>query len=140
MNRFFTLILLVAAIVSLVSTGFSLKKVFSMEEEIAKLKIEKIELMQEHEECLIYKEKSLRKELVTKYLDSVMLLLNKMEKGYEPTQEDTENFHERIDFITKNINSVAVSKEETNLVLSFIDSAKKTFETRIMTAPEKDKD
>ncbi|MBO4699509.1 hypothetical protein J5690_07890 [bacterium] len=140
MNRFFTLILLVAAIVSLVSTGFSLKKVFSMEEEIAKLKIEKIELMQEHEECLIYKEKSLKKELVTKYLDSVMLLLNKMEKGYEPTREDTENFHERIDFITKNINSVAVSKEETNLVLSFIDSAKKTFETRIMTAPEKDKD
>ena len=140
MNRIFTVILLAAAIVSLVSTGFSLKKVFSMEEEIAQLKAEKIELMQEQEECLAYKEKSLRKELVTKYLDSIMVLLNKMEKGYEPTREDSENFYERTDFIAKNINSLAVSQEETNLVLTFIDSAKKTFETRIMTAPEKDKE
>ena len=140
MNRIFTVILLAAAIVSLISTGFSLKKVFSMEEEITQLKTEKIELMQEQEECLAYKEKSLRKELVTKYLDSIMALLNKMEKGYEPTKEDSENFYERTDFIAKNIDSVAVSKEEANLVLTFIDSAKKTFETRTVTAPEKDKD
>lgn len=140
MNRIFTVILLAAAIVSLVSTGFSLKKVFSMEEEIAQLKTEKIELMQEHEECLAYKEQSLRKELVTKYLDSIMSLLNKMEAGYEPTEEETANFYDRIDFIEKNINSVAVSKNETGLVLTFIDSAKKTFETKIKAAPEKDKD
>ena len=140
MNRIFTVILLAAAIVSLISTGFSLKKVFSMEEEITQLKTEKIELMQEQEECLAYKEKSLRKELLTKYLDSIMALLNKMEAGYEPTKEEKANFYDRVDFIEKNINSVAVSKEETNLVLTFIDSAKKTFETRIMTAPEKDKE
>lgn len=140
MNRIFTVILLVAAVVSLVSTGFNLKKVSSMEDEINKLKAEKIELMQEHEECLTYKEKSLRKELVTKYLDSVMLLLNKMEKGYEATKEDIENFYERTGFIAKNIDSVAVSKEETNLVMTFLDSAKKTFETKIKTAPEKDKE
>lgn len=140
MNRIFTVILLAAAIASLVSTGFSLKKVSSMEDEINKLKAEKVELLSEHEECLAYKEKSLRKELVTKYLDSIMLLLNNMEKGYEPTNEDTENFYERTDFIAKNIDSVAVSKKETELVLSFIDSAKKTFETRNRTAPEKDKD
>ena len=140
MNRIFTVILLVAAIVSLVYSGINMKKISSMEKEIATLKAEKIELMQEHEECLTYKEKSLRKELVTKYLDSIMLLLNNMEKGYEPTKEDTENFYERTDFIAKNINSVAVSKEETNLVMTFLDSAKKTFETKIKTAPEKDKD
>ena len=140
MNRIFTVILLVAAIVSLVYSGINMKKISSMEKEIATLKDEKIELMQEHEECLTYKEKSLRKELVTKYLDSIMLLLNNMEKGYEPTKEDTENFYERTDFIAKNINSVAVSKEETNLVMTFLDSAKKTFETKIKTAPEKDKD
>jgi len=125
MNRIFTVILLLAAVISLVSTGFSLKKVFSLEEETARLKAEKIELMQEQEECLAYKEKSLRKELVTKYLDSIMLLLNKMEKGYEPTKEDNENFYERAGFIVKNIGSVAVSNEETNLVLTFIESAKK---------------
>ena len=140
MNRIFTVILLAAAIASLVSTGFSLKKVSSMEDEINKLKAEKVELLSEHEECLAYKEKSLRKELVTKYLDSIMLLLNNMEKGYEPTKEDTENFYERTDFIAKNIGSVAVSQKETELVLSFIDSAKKTFETKNRTAPEKDKD
>ncbi|MBR6421577.1 hypothetical protein IKS86_02540 [bacterium] len=140
MNRIFTVILLIAAIVSLVYSGINMKKISSMEKEIATLKDEKIELMQEHEECLTYKEKSLRKELVTKYLDSIMLLLNNMEKGYEPTKEDTENFYERTDFIAKNINSVAVSKEETNLVMTFLDSAKKTFETKIKTAPEKDKD
>lgn len=140
MNRIFTVILLVAAIVSLVYSGINMKKISSMEKEIATLKDEKIELMQEHEECLTYKEKSLRKELVTKYLDSIMLLLNNMEKGYEPTKEDTENFYERTDFIAKNINSVAVSKEETNLVMTFLDSAKKTFETKIKTTPEKDKD
>lgn len=140
MNRIFTVILLIAAIISLVYAGINMKKVSSMEEEIEKLKIEKIELMQEHEECLTYKEKSLKKELVTKYLDSIVSLLNKMEKGYEPTKEDTANFYERTDFIIKNINSVAVSKEEINLVMTFIDSAKKTFETGVKTAPEKDKD
>ena len=140
MNRIFTVILLAAAIASLVYSGINMKKVSSMEDEINKLKAEKVELLSEHEECLAYKEKSLRKELVTKYLDSIMLLLNNMEKGYEPTKEDTENFYERTDFIAKNIDSVAVSKKETELVLSFIDSAKKTFETRNRTAPEKDKD
>lgn len=140
MNRIFTVILLLAAVISLVSTGFSLKKVFSLEEETARLKAEKIGLMQEQEECLAYKEKSLRKELVTKYLDSIMLLLNKMEKGYEPTKEDTENFYERTGFIAENIGSVAVSNEETNLVMTFLDSAKKTFEAGSNPAPEKDKE
>ena len=140
MNRIFTVILLVAAIVSLVSTGFSLKKVSSMEDELNKLRGEKIELMKEHEECLAYKEQSLRKELLKKYLDSIMSLLDKMEAGYEPTKEETVNFYDRIDFIEKNINSVEVSKAETGLVLTFIDSAKKTFETKTKAASEKDKE
>lgn len=140
MNRIFTVILLVAAIVSLVSTGFSLKKVSSMEDELNKLRGEKIELMKEHEECLAYKEQSLRKELLKKYLDSIMSLLDRMEAGYEPTKEETANFYDRIDFIEKNINSVEVSKAETGLVLTFIDSAKKTFETKTKAASEKDKE
>ena len=140
MNRIFTAILLVAAIVSLVSTGFSLKKVSSMEDELNKLRGEKIELMKEHEECLAYKEQSLRKELLKKYLDSIMSLLDRMEAGYEPTKEETVNFYDRIDFIEKNINSVEVSKAETGLVLTFIDSAKKTFETKTKAASEKDKE
>jgi len=140
MSRIFTVILTAVAVVSIVYAGINMKKVSSMEEEINKLKAEKIELMQEHEECLAYKEKSLKKELITKYLDSIMVLLNKMEKGYEPTQEETANFYDRIDFITKNIGSASVSKEETKLVMTFIESAKETFETRPETPSEKDKD
>ena len=140
MNRVFTVILLLAAVVSLVSTGFSLKKVSSMEEEINKLKAEKIELLSEHEECLTYKEQSLKKELLTKYLDSIVILMNRIDAGHTPTKEEIDNFYDRTDFIVKNIDSAAVSKEETNLVLTFIDSAKKTFETKIQTAQGKDKD
>ena len=140
MNRVFTVILLLAAVVSLVSTGFSLKKVSSMEDEINKLKAEKIELLSEHEECLTYKEQSLKKELLTKYLDSIVIILNRIDAGHKPTKEEIDNFYDRTDFIIKNIGDAAVSKEETNLVLTFIDSAKKTFETKIQTAQEKDKD
>ena len=140
MNRVFTVILLLAAVVSLVSTGFSLKKVSSMEGEINKLKAEKIELLSEHEECLTYKEQSLKKELLTKYLDSIVILMNRIDAGHIPTKEEIDNFYDRTDFIVKNIGSAAVSKEETNIVLTFIDSAKKTFETKIQTAQGKDKD
>jgi hypothetical protein len=138
MNRVFTAILLIAAIVSLVSTVFSLKKVSSMEEEIDRLKAEKITLLSEQEECLTYKEQSLKKELLTKYLDSIVILLNKIDAGHTPTKEETDNFYDRTDFIVQNIGAAAVSKEETALVLTFIDSAKKTFEAKIKASPEKD--
>ena len=113
MNRVFTVILLLAAVVSLVSTGFSLKKVSSMEDEINKLKAEKIELLSEHEECLTYKEQSLKKELLTKYLDSIVIILNRIDAGHKPTKEEIDNFYDRTDFIIKNIGDAAVSKEET---------------------------
>lgn len=140
MNRIFTVILLLAAIASLVSTVFSLKKVSSMEDEINRLKAEKIELLSEHEECLTYKEKSLKKELLSKYLDSIVILLNRIDAGHKPTEEEVSNFYDRTDFIIKNIDSAAVSKEETNLVLSFIDSARKTFETKINNPSGKGKE
>lgn len=138
MNRVFTVILLLAAVVSLVSTVFSLKKVSSMEDEVNQLRAEKIALLSEHEECLTYKEQSLKKELLAKYLDSIVILMNRIDAGHVPTKEETDNFYDRTDFIVKNIGDAAVSKEEANLVLTFIDSAKKTFETKIQTAPEKD--
>lgn len=139
MNRFFTIILLLAAIVSLVSTVFSLKKVSSMDDEINRLRAEKIELLSEHEECLTYKEKSLKKELLSKYLDSIVIFLNRIDAGHKPTEDEVANFYDRTDFIIKNIDSAAVSKEETNLVLSFIDSAKKTFETKTKTPSDNGK-
>ena len=138
MNRIFMAILIIVSIGSIAYCGLNMKKVSSLEEENVQLKAEKIALLSEHEECLTYKEQSLKKELITKYLDSIVSLLNRMDNGHTPTKEETANFYDRIDFIVKNLESAAVSKEETSLVLTFIDSAKKNFEAKM--SPGKDKD
>ena len=127
-----SLIIAVAALLGLaVSIGFNVagnKKISSLEGEINKLKRDKIELLQEQEECLTFKEQALKKELLSKYLDSMMALLNKTEKGYQPSEKELADFYERADFILKNVNSIKISPEELNLVRTFIDSAKKTLE------------
>ncbi|MBO4699546.1 hypothetical protein J5690_08080 [bacterium] len=127
-----SLIIAVAALLGLaVSIGFNVagnKKISSLEGEINKLKRGKIELLQEQEECLTFKEQALKKELLSKYLDSMMALLNKTEKGYQPSEKELADFYERADFILKNVNSIKISPEELNLVRTFIDSAKKTLE------------
>lgn len=131
MKKIFVYILLLVSVVLLICTIFNLKKISSMDEEILKLKEEKITLLSEHEECLAYKEQSLRKELIAKYLDSMMALVNKTENGYTPTEKDISVFNERADFILENIGSIKVSPEETGLVRSFVDSAKKTLYSHI---------
>lgn len=127
-----SLIIAVAALLGLaVSIGFNVagnKKISSLESEINKLKRDKIGLLQEQEECLTFKEQALKKELLSKYLDSMMALLNKTEKGYQPSEKELADFYERADFILKNVNSIKISPEELNLVRTFIDSAKKTLE------------
>ena len=132
-------ILLIISVASIAYAAVTMKKTSKMDAEISQLKTEKIALLAEHEKCLEYKEQSLRKELMTKYLDSIVALLNRIETGHKPTKEETENFYDRIDFIAQNIESAAVSKEEISLVLNFIDSAKKTFETKTKTPSETDK-
>ncbi|MBP5591217.1 hypothetical protein J6Y50_05090 [bacterium] len=139
MKRVFVIFLVVISVAAVVYAAVSMKKMSAKDAEIASLKAEKIALLSEHEECLTYKEQSLKKELLTKYLDSIVILLNRIDAGHMPTKDEIDNFYDRTDFIIKNIGSAAVSKEETNLVLTFIDSAKKTFETKIQASPEKDK-
>ena len=124
-------ILLIISVASIAYAAVSMKKMSAMDAEIASLKVEKIALLSEHEECLEYKEQSLRKELVSKYLDSMMVLAKKSGEGHKPTQKELDDFYDRFDFIMKNINSIAVSKEEAGLVMTFIDSAKKELEANI---------
>lgn len=127
-----SLIIMVAALAGFaVTLGFNVssnKKISSLESEINKLKRDKIELLQEHEECLTFKEQALKKELLSKYLESMMALLDKTEKGYKPSEKEIADFYERADFIIKNVNSIKISPEELNLVRIFIDSAKKTLD------------
>lgn len=122
-------ILVIISVASIAYAAVSMKKMSAMDAEIASLKVEKIALLSEHEECLEYKEQSLRKELVSKYLDSMMALAKKSGEGYKPTEKEIADFYDRFDFITKNIGSVAISKEDSALILAFIDSAKKELET-----------
>ena len=128
MKRLFIIFLVIISVASIAYAAVSMKKMSAMDAEIASLKVEKIALLSEHEECLEYKEQSLRKELVSKYLDSMMALAKKSGEGYKPTEKELSDFYDRFDFITKNIQSVAVSKEEAALVMTFIDSAKKELE------------
>lgn len=122
------LLLAAALIVSLCMNISQNKKLVSEQEEVAQLRNEKLALLSEQEECLTYKEQSLKKELMAKYLDSIMMIANKAEKGEAPTDREKIDFYERATFILENIKTIGVSEEEINLVYAFIDSAKKTIE------------
>ena len=120
------IVLIFLLALSIALNFFSRKEIASLAEENAVLKTDKISLLSEHEECLIFKEQTLKKELLSKYLDWIMALANKVENGYEPTTSDLSDFKDRTGFILENVSRIGISKEETNLILAFIDAAKNT--------------
>lgn len=131
-----TVIISVGLVVSLALNFLYGSRISSLESEINKLKKDKIELLSEHEECLTFKEQALKKELLSKYLESMMALLDKTEKGYKPSEKEISDFYERADFIIQNVNSIKISKEELGLVRTFIDSAKKSLELHLKNKGE----
>ena len=128
MKKILVPILVCISVVLLVCVVFQFKKIASLNEEIDGFRAEKIKLLAEHEECLAYKEKSLRKELIAKYLDSMMALASQAEQGKQLTEEETSKFYDRANFILDNIKSVDVSPEEAKLIISFVDSARKVID------------
>ena len=129
MKKILVPILICVSVALLACVCFQLKETASLNAEIDNLKAEKITLIAQHEECLAYKEKSLKKELVAKYLDSMMVLASQAEQGNQPTEEETARFYERANFILDNIESIDVSKEEAKLIISFVDSARKVIDS-----------
>ena len=123
--------LLCISVFSLLCVGFQLKKISFQNKEIDRLKTEKILLLAEHKECLAHKEKSLKKELVAKYLDSIMALADKAEHGNQPTEEEIGRFYDRANFILENMESIDVSPEEAKLIISFVDSARKVIDLKV---------
>lgn len=99
-----------------------------MKDEIQQLKEEKIIFLSEHEECLKQKEKSLKKELVDKYVDSMILLINKIENGGVPSESEVISFTDRTEFILDSIKQLDMPKEEATQYLVFLSSAKKSVE------------
>jgi hypothetical protein len=99
-----------------------------LNDEIIQLKKEKIFVLSEHEECLKHKEMSLKRELIDKYIDSMIVLVNRIEKGTAPSEKELSDFNDRVNFILENMEHAGVSKEEATQNLLFISSAKKAIE------------
>ncbi|HPA55935.1 MAG TPA: hypothetical protein PLT70_00730 [bacterium] len=99
-----------------------------LNEEIIQLKKEKIFVLSEHEECLKHKEMSLKRELIDKYIDSMIVLVNKIEKGTNPSEKELSDFNDRVNFILENMEFAGVSKEEATQYLLFVSSARKSIE------------
>jgi len=99
-----------------------------LNEEIIQLKKEKIFVLFEHEECLKHKEMSLKRELIDKYIDSMIVLVNKIEKGTNPSEKELSDFNDRVNFILENMELAGVSKEEATQYLLFVSSARKSIE------------
>jgi hypothetical protein len=97
-----------------------------LNEEIIQLKKEKIFVLSEHEECLKHKEMSLKRELIDKYIDSMIVLVNKIEKGTNPSEKELSDFNDRVNFILENMELAGVSKEEATQYLLFVSSARKS--------------
>lgn len=129
MKKILVPVLVCISVALLVCFCFQLKRNSFLNKEVSRLKTEKILLKAEHKECLAYKEKSLKKELVAKYLDSMMVLASQAEQGNRPTEEETARFYERAHFILDNIGSIDVSNEEAKLIISFVDSARKVIDS-----------
>lgn len=96
--------------------------------EIAKLQEERIELLSEHQECLEFKEKTMRVQLFSGYLDSIMATGEKIERGEKLTPENIRNFTERSTYILDNIETLEVSVEEKTIILTVIAEAKQKME------------
>jgi hypothetical protein len=99
-----------------------------LNDEIIQLKKEKIFVLSEHEECLKHKEMTLKKELIGKYIDSMIVLINRIEKGTPPSQKELSDFNDRVDFILDNMEPAGLSKDEAAQNLLFISSAKKSID------------
>ena len=71
---------------------------------------------------------SLKRELIDKYIDSMIVLVNKIEKGTNPSEKELSDFNDRVNFILENMELAGVSKEEATQYLLFVSSARKSIE------------
>jgi len=111
--------------------------------EIAKLQAERIELLSEHQECLEFKEKTIKVQLFSGYLDSILATGEKIERGEKLTPENIKNFTERSAYILDNIETLEVSVEEKTIILTVIAETKQKMEKYLkgdsLQKPEEEK-
>ncbi|HRZ79671.1 MAG TPA: hypothetical protein P5044_06675 [bacterium] len=121
-------------------TAFLFYSNSQLKDEASRLRAEKIGILEEHGECLKYKENSLKKELIEKYMESMISLRNKVENGYVPGKDDIGSFLDRSSYIMDNLEIYEPSKEKISQYLLFISSMKKILEPFTGPAPEVNSD
>ena len=124
-------ILIMIAVSDMILVSFIVYFVYSnsrLNNEIEQLRSEKIKMLEDHGECLKYKEIALKKELIEKYMESMISLRNKIEQGYVPVKEDIGSFIDRSEYIVDNLEIYEPSKEKISQYLLFIGSMKTLLE------------
>lgn len=121
-------LLLVLVLILMLAAIFFVYRNSILKNEITVLKNEKIKLLEEQGECLKSKETTLKKELIEKYVESMITLRNKIEKGYIPEKKDMDDFFDRSEYIINNLEVYEPSKEEISQHLVFLSSMKSVLE------------
>lgn len=125
----FAFLFAVAAIVSLVM----LRDLRRSSAEIERLKAEQVKLMEDYKEALEENHKLLTQSLAERYFDALIVLRNRIEQGYVPTDEERLKALDRATFIVENMKALDLAKEEAELRLKFIVVLKNLLEKK----PEK---
>ncbi len=102
--------------------------------EVERLKAEQVKLMEDYKEALEENHKLLTQSLAERYFDALIVLRNRIEQGYVPTDEERLKALDRATFIVENMKALDLSKEEAELRLKFIVVLKNLLEKK----PEKD--
>lgn len=121
-------LLLVLVLILMLASVFFVYKNSILKNELTILKNEKIKLLEEQGECLKHKESTLKKELIEKYVESMINLRNKIEKGYVPDNKDMNDFFDRSEYIINNLEVYEPAKEEISQHIVFLSSMKSVLE------------
>ncbi len=98
--------------------------------EIERLKAEHFKLMEDYKVSLEENHKLLTQSLAERYFDALILLRNRIEQGYAPTDEERGKAFDRATFIVENMKELDLSKEEAELRLKFIVTLKHLLEKK----------
>jgi len=112
----FALLFAAVAVVSLVM----LRDLRRAAAEIERLKAEQVKLMEDYRASLEENHKLLTQSLAERYFDALILLRNRIEQGYTPTDEERQKALDRANFIVENMGVLDLPKEEAELRLRFI--------------------
>ncbi len=142
-NKGLLAVVVLLAITSVISLSLWYRSTLinlELEKKIEHSDLERISTLAELERCLIQNQKYLKKELIDKYLESMINLRNKIDGGYTPTEKDISNFFERSEFIISNLSLLKLSKDKAMQYISFIESSQNLLKSFSTSSESEDND